>query len=134
MIAMLGLDEIAVNRAPRMAVALKRGDWSTYGRYFNAPKTWVAEITGRAPGRQRYQRTFLDGQRDYTRSNSTGSRGVERWYELREGRVYEASEPLSWKHGRRYYCRAEAGQVVEISESDVEAWLDAHAVNTEVTP
>lgn len=134
MIAMLGIDEIAVDRAPRMALAWKRGDYRTWARYNQAPKTWVAEITGRAPGRQRYQRAFVDGQRDYTNANRTGSRGVERWYELREGRVYEVSEPLSWSRGRRYYCRAEAGQIVEISESDVEAWLDAHTTNNEVTP
>ena len=134
MIAMLGIDEIAVDRAPRMALAWKRGDYRTWARYNQAPKTWVAEITGRAPGRQRYQRAFVDGQRDYTHSNRTGARGVERWYELREGRVYEVSEPLSWSRGRRYYCRAEAGQIVEISESDVEAWLDAHTTNNEVTP
>lgn len=125
MIAMLCVEEIGVDRGPRKALAWKRGDWRTWARYENAPKTWVAEITGRAQGGRRFERVFLNGKRDYTDSNSTGSRGVVKWFELREGPVYEVSEPISWERGRRYFCRAVAGNVVQVSEEEVEAWLDA---------
>lgn len=125
MIAMLCLEELAVDRKPRLELATKRGDWRTYARYINVPKTWVAEITGRAPGKKKYERSFLRGARDYTNSNSTGSRGVERWYELHDRAYYEVSEPVSWNHGRRYLCRAIAGNVIEVTEEEVEAWLDA---------
>jgi uncharacterized protein YggL (DUF469 family) len=71
-------------------------------------------------------------QRDYADANSTGSRGVTKWYTLDEGQLFEVSEPHSWTHGERYFCRSERGKVVRMTQADVEAWLDAREAADDV--
>lgn len=145
MIAMLGLESIGDDadwrtrqrRAGQERMTLRRAptrEWARLlheeRRYEERPRAWVARLVGR-DAKFGYAREFLRAQRDYAEANSTGSRGVMKWYTLDEGPVYEVSEPISWSHGRRYFCRAERGKVVEITKEDVERWLDAQGAESD---
>lgn len=85
-------------------------------------RAWCAEITGmRGRG---YVRRFLHGKKDYTRSNSKGSRGIYWLYLLEAGRIYEVSAPLSWKRHDRYFCWVlPDGTIERITKEVVDAWL-----------
>ena len=85
------------------------------------PRAWVARLTGLHPT-YGFTREFLRGQRDYSRANSKGSRGVYLYYALPPG-LYEVSEPLSWKQTRRYFVRSSRGTYEEISREEVIACL-----------
>lgn len=88
---------------------------------------WVARITGKCP-RYKWKREFIRGKKDYSQTNSVGSRGVYIWYFLESGNVYEVNAPVSWKNNDRYFCRVtEAGDITRITESDVELWLKDHS-------
>lgn len=79
---------------------------------------WCAEITGiSADGK--IQRSFVDGNRDWRDSNSTGSRGIFTYYALRPG-LYEINQPESWSRVRRYFAKVvDDVTMVEISESEL---------------
>lgn len=62
------------------------------------PSAWVAEITGLDP-KYKYKRNFLPYKKDYSRSNSVGSRGVYAVYILETGKIYEVKD-----HKDRYFC------------------------------
>lgn len=86
---------------------------------------WVAEITGRRRGYGGFERDFLRPKRDYTNANSKGTRGVRCHWTLAVNRVYEAHCPESWNRSRRVFLRATPdGDVREIGNAEVEAWLD----------
>lgn len=125
MIAVLGLESIGDDKAPRMAAATRRGRWADYARYASIKRPWVARITGRS-AQFGLVREFVKPKRDYSEANRTGSRGIVCWFELDEG-VYEVHEALSWKSDRRYFCRSDRGLVVEVTRAEVDAWLDAQA-------
>lgn len=87
------------------------------------PKQWVAELTG-FDDKFGYKREFLPYNKDYSRANSKGSRGVYAHYILEQGRVYEVKEPVSWKNTIRYFCAVDAeGDIVKISKEDVDECL-----------
>ncbi|OBK02782.1 hypothetical protein A5637_16345 [Mycolicibacterium fortuitum] len=87
-------------------------------------KPWLAEITGRTP-QFGFKRRFLRADRDFSRANRRGTSGVEYAWTLTVNRVYEAEYPTSWSKARRVFLRADpAGDVVEIDEAEVIAWLD----------
>lgn len=66
------------------------------------------------------------GQRDYSKANSKGSRGVYVWYTLEEDKLYFVKEPKSWKSSAYYYCAVSAtGDVIKVSEEDAREWLSA---------
>lgn len=81
-------------------------------------RPWVAEITG-PDHRYGWARTFLRGNKDYSRANSVGSRGVMVYYQLRGGPVYEVNDWTSWSRMDRYFCRVEDGKIVRITEGEV---------------
>ena len=56
-------------------------------------------------------------------ANSTGSRGVIRWYEIDEGSVVEVNAPISWRKADRYFARAVRGQLTRIGREEVDAWI-----------
>ncbi|MET9779076.1 hypothetical protein ABZ023_33320 [Streptomyces sp. NPDC006367] len=104
---------------------------------------WVAEITGHDP-RHGLARKFLRPQTDYDQADAHGHRGVLDAWTLRPRRVYEVSRPLGppakdWRSvrsrlGRRARVTAEhrafvrvtaEGDIVEITEKEVQAWLAA---------
>lgn len=84
---------------------------------------WVAEIKGL--NRDGYFiREFQRGELDYSRANSTGSRGIHRYYHLRSGRIYEVAERLSWKRQTQYFCRVtQDGDIVRLTRQEVLAAL-----------
>jgi hypothetical protein len=85
---------------------------------------WLAELAGRDPDFV-YERRFVKPRRDYRNANSRGTRGVVFNWTLLPGRVYEALEPLSRRSTRRLFLRATAaGDVVEITREEAEAWLN----------
>ena len=101
-----------------------------YGAYLRIPsRAWVAEITGRDP-KYGLARSFVHGKKDYSQSNSVGSRGVKLWYELWPGRVYDVSHPVCWKRTRRYFCRVEGNGLCEMTKEEVLEWLDTHSAST----
>ena len=63
-------------------------------------------------------------KKDYSRSNSNGSRGVYAVYTLEEGKVYEVN---AWSE--RYFCTVRDWQVVRLENEEVEAWLKNHSVS-----
>lgn len=73
---------------------------------------WVARITGTDP-RYKLAREFIQGNRDYSRANSVGSRGIMINYWLKPG-VYEVFERTSWSSSRRYFVWSAGGQIEEI--------------------
>lgn len=92
--------------------------------FFSVPaRYWIAEITGRCP-KYGYARTFLPFKRDYSQSNSKGTRGIQAVYILESGKVYELKEAVSWKNSDRYFARVtEQGTLARISKEEVDAWL-----------
>ncbi len=94
-----------------------------YAEYLgrNQSRPWVARIEGRD---ETYglKRTFMDGQIDYSQTNSVGSRGVYLYFALLDG-IYEVNERTSWRHVRRYFIRVAEARYQEISREEVEAWL-----------
>ena len=86
-------------------------------------KPWAAEITATHPT-YGFERRFLPANWQRKRANSTHSRGVELWFVLETGKVYEVKAPASWRNSDRYFCRVtEAGDIVRITKEDVEQWL-----------
>ena len=83
----------------------------------NAP--WVAQITGLTTNGY-FVRKWVNGDVDYSRANSVGSRGVFRYYPLRSGRIYEVAERLTWKRSTQYFCRVnDAGEIVRLMRHEV---------------
>jgi hypothetical protein len=72
---------------------------------------------------QDIEKQFLKGQKDYSKANSVGSRGVETYYILQPGWVYEVHEHLTWKRSRTYWCRVEDGMIIEMTFEEALAWL-----------
>lgn len=84
-------------------------------------RPWIARITG-LDEKYGFAREFLRGQKDYSQANSTGSRGVYVYFPLKAG-IYEVNERLSWKNTRRYFCRVENAEIIEITKDEVVGWL-----------
>lgn len=82
------------------------------------PSAWVAEITGTDP-KLKFKREFLRFKKDYSRSNSVGSRGVYANYILESDHIYDVKD-----HKDRYYCTVtDNGNIVRLSEDEVREWL-----------
>jgi hypothetical protein len=80
---------------------------------------FVAEIIGFDP-KYKFKREFLRGKRDYSESNSKGSRGVYIWYKLEPNKIYDVKKPISWKNIKRFFCTVkEDGSIVELTEQEV---------------
>lgn len=89
----------------------------------NPRKPWVAEIVG-YHGKYGFERSFLPSKRNYSRANSSGSRGVELWFVLEFGKVYEVKAPQSWRSIDRYFCRVnDDGDIIRMSKDEVGSWL-----------
>lgn len=84
---------------------------------WHGKRAWVARIVG-FDDVYGFQREFIRGLRDYGEANSTGSRGIFEYYPLKPG-IYEVSEPSTWKHCRRYFCRVEGEDIVEVDFKEV---------------
>ena len=71
---------------------------------------WVSLLTGLTP-KGFFTREFVEGQRDYSQTNSVGSRGIFIYYALRPG-LYEINDRVTWKRADRYLCRIEDDQTL----------------------
>lgn len=85
---------------------------------------WVAQLFGTSP-RHGFQRSFLNGVKDYTNANSKGSRGVTLEFMLEDGPIYEVFERFTWHRSGRYFLRIEQGVRRLMTEDEVRACLDA---------
>ena len=85
---------------------------------------WAAEITGFDP-KYKYTRKFLRCKKDYSRSNSIGSRGIFAEYTLESGHIYQILQQYSWKRSEKYFCAvSEEGDIAELTEEEVINWLN----------
>ena len=86
-------------------------------------QSWVAEIKGEHP-KYKYDREFLRSKKDYTNTNSNGSRGIFAWYVLESGKCYEIKAQTSWRNIDRYFAKVdETGDIVKVDEDEVLEWL-----------
>lgn len=124
--ATLALEYIGADMGDKMDAARRLADLVDPGSgkfWKNSIKPWVSEITGHESD-GRLQRRFIDANRDYSRANSKGSRGVMLWYILESDRLYEVKQNESWNKSRRYFCSVSAaGEIVELSQDLVQEWL-----------
>lgn len=90
-----------------------------YGEMMGRDQTrpWVARIGG-LDDKYGFRREFQRGQKDYSRANSIGSRGVYEYFALNDG-IYEIHERVTWKRTRRYFVRVEGAGIIEISKEEV---------------
>lgn len=94
------------------------------------PAGWVAEIIG-IDKKYKYARKFLRYKKDYSRSNSVGSRGVFAEYILESGKLYDVKE---WD--KRYFCTVDSntGAIVKIKDGEVNSWIKSASESTSMTP
>lgn len=95
------------------------------------PRPWLAEIVG-LHRRYRFERRFLPYKIDYSQASGTGNRGVWFWWTLESGRVYETWYRTSWQYGRqrRYLTVTDDGQIKDLTEDEVRAWLSGRSTST----
>lgn len=130
MIAVIGLEAIGDDHRHKLRFGFGDGSRSLFtrerdrSRYDARPRAWIARVTGRCP-KFGLAREFMAYRRDYAEANSTGSRGVFKWYELPEGDVYEISAPISWTKADRYFARSTRGKLERLTLEEVYAWIDS---------
>jgi hypothetical protein len=79
---------------------------------------WVARIAGKDL-HFGYKREFLRGNKDYTHSNSKGSRGIFVFFLLESENIYEVKNTR-----RRYFCKVDDdGDIIEITKDEVQKWI-----------
>lgn len=79
-------------------------------------RPWVAEIN---PG----GRQFLRPNWQRKRANSAHTRGVELWFILESGRLYEACHHVAWRSKERFFCTvSDAGEIVRLAPEDARQW------------
>ena len=89
------------------------------GEQIGGNKPWVARITGLDP-KYGLKREFVQGLRDYSGSNSMGSRGIETTWLITEPGIYEYNLPRSWKSTDRDFCEVvEGGTDIPISKIEI---------------
>lgn len=128
MLAVLRLEIIGDNyysykRDLAKGEARKTPRMERYAEMMGRDKTqpWMARITG-LDKKYGFGREFLHGQRDYSKSNSIGSRGVYEYFALSDG-LYEVHERPTWKRTRRYFIQVAGTEIVEITREEVLTWL-----------
>lgn len=90
-----------------------------------SPGPWVAEIIDKYPS-GKLRRTFVRSNRDYSRANSKGSRGVYLWFVLESDKLYEVHARTSWKGSCNYFCAVtEAGDINNLTDDEAKEWLSA---------
>ena len=89
-------------------------------------KPWAAEITGTDP-RFGVARKFLQPKWQRKNANSAHSRGVELWFVLESGHLYEIKSPTSWKSSDQYFCTVlDDGSIKRLSKDEAMQWLKNH--------
>ena len=109
--------------ASRVAVKLAVEDYCDRSK---KTRTWCREIVA-CDQRGGLSGRFLRGQIDLSEANNRGTCGVNKYFWLREGGVYEINEPIRKRRDDRYFCRVEDGEVVRIAVKEVAEWLEKHS-------
>lgn len=79
----------------------------------------VSEISGIYPSGG-LRKVPLRCNKDYSKANSVGSRGVYAYYIVKPGCIYEVHEPVSWKRTKHYFCTVTLdGEIVELTMEEV---------------
>lgn len=66
------------------------------------------------------------GDRDYSKANSKGSRGVRIRYILESDKLYFVRAPYSWRGVDEYFCAVdEVGNIYRLSATEVDEWRSA---------
>lgn len=126
--AILRLEAIGDNFTQKMKLFRSKADSCEEGlgqALWGGPSLspWVAEIVG-LDDKWKFSRKFLKGKKDYSESNSAGSRGVYLHFMINSGHIYEVKELTSWSSYRRYFCSVTTeGDIQEIPEEEVIEWL-----------
>jgi len=115
-----GEDSMALEKLDKMMFdSFAPGLWKEFVGPTNGPSSWVAEITG-FDKKYKYQRTFLKGKKDYSESNSKGSRGIFAEYILESGHIYDIKSQYSNKGKERYFCTVDdLGNIIYMKEKEV---------------
>jgi hypothetical protein len=91
---------------------------------------WVAEITGTDP-RYGLARTFLPRKLDCRHANRKGTRGVECWWTLESGRLYQARYRVTWDEWvTRWLTVTPDGEIEDVTEQEVAAWASGISAPT----
>lgn len=91
---------------------------------------WVAEITGTDP-RYRLARTFLPRKLDCRDANRKGNRGVQCWWTLESGHLYQARYRVTRnKWVTRYLTVTQDGDIADITEQEALAWASGISAAT----
>jgi len=119
--AILEIEAIGENLDSYLRIASAKADSIIVGlgdAVFYVPQRFgVYEITRRGPRK-------LFGKTDYSRSNSRGSRGVYKYYELESGHYYFVRSPMSWSRTDEYFCAVNNdGDIKRIAVKEVSEWL-----------
>lgn len=98
-----------------------------YERLFGRDRSrpWVAKLISIDPEAS-FQREFMRAQIDYSRANSTGSRGVFLYYALPDG-IYEINERKTWKKVARYFIRVKDAQIEEVAREEIVRWFSVQS-------
>lgn len=97
-----------------------------------SPRPWVARLLRYEQGELvfgKFEREFVRGQRDFSQTNRSGSRGIFIYYALKPG-IYEVNDRTSWSNTRRYFCRVDGVVITEISRTEAIQWLEQQATQT----
>ena len=94
------------------------------GELFRVPsrRPWIAEITG-FDIKYKFKRVFVDSKKDYSNSNSKGTRGINLVFIVEEGKIYQVFENLSWNRTNKYYFMYVDGYKKILSEEEVSECL-----------
>lgn len=118
----IGDDTLALLRQTQQTAGMVSGPVAAS---FFAPgrdaSPWAARLNGVTIG-GKFRREFLRGQKDYSRANSIGSRGVYLHYSLPPG-VYQVHEKTAWQNFRTYFLLSQAGRTQEITRQEAVVWL-----------
>lgn len=69
------------------------------------------------------------GQRDYSKANSRGTRGVMVNYIIESGALYRVKEPVSWRSVAHYFVTVTAdGGLLRMTKEEALEWASAHLV------
>jgi predicted phosphoadenosine phosphosulfate sulfurtransferase len=95
-------------------------------------KPWVSRLTG-IKDKQWFEREFIEGQLDYSQSNSKGSRGVALVFSVDTNNVYEVRYYASRsREVRKFLYITQAGETIQLSrEEAMEKVSDTRLPKTE---
>lgn len=79
--------------------------------------SWVARLL------PNMEREFVQGTRDYSRANRSGSRGIYAYYALKPG-IYEINERCKLNRVRRYFIQVVGDEYQEITREEAECLIN----------